>query len=78
MCIRYGAMFSLITWVRNTIIHNDGQVRDQNAVDQFVKRLLARPTAGLSISEGKIIVGRAFCYRAVSVMERFLFYVIES
>jgi hypothetical protein len=65
-------------WVRNAIIHNDGQVRDPKAVDQFVKRLLARPTAGLSITKERIVVRRAFCYRAISVMERFLFYVIES
>lgn len=64
-------------WVRNTIIHNDGQVRDPKALEQFVKRLLARPSAGLSIRKGEIVMRRAFCYRAISVMERFLFYVIE-
>lgn len=64
-------------WVRNNIVHNDGQVGAEKP-EQFVKLLLARPSAGLSLRNGRIVVKKAFCYRAISVMGRFLSHAIES
>ena len=66
------------TWVRNSIIHNDGIVLDERSLEQPVKRLLARKSAGLSLAKGKIRLSRRFCYRATRVMARFFYYAIED
>jgi len=66
------------TWVRNTIIHNDGIVIDERSLEQPVKRLLTRPSAGLSLAKGKIRLGRRFCYRATRVMAKFFYHIIQD
>jgi hypothetical protein len=65
-------------WVRNTIIHNDGQVPDPKSVKQFVKELMKRRSAGLTIRKSRISMNRRFCYRAVSAMGRFLYDNIQN
>jgi hypothetical protein len=66
------------TWVRNTIIHKDGMVLDERSLEQPVKRLLARSSAGLSLAKGKIRLSRRFCYRATRVMAKFFYDVIQD
>jgi hypothetical protein len=65
------------SWVRNTIIHYDGMVPDERSLEQPVKRLLARRSAGLRIVKGKIKLTRRFCYRATRVMGKFFYYIVE-
>jgi len=60
------------SWIRNTIIHNDGKVLDMTSIPQHVLRQ-TKPTAGLKITPGgNVKFGRRFCYSAVRRMARFL------
>ena len=61
------------SWIRNTIIHNDGQVRDRGSIPQYVALQFKQLSPGLTISPtGTIRLGRRFCYRAVRRMAKLL------
>jgi hypothetical protein len=60
-------------WIRNTIIHNNGQAVDRGSIPQYVHRQLKQPSAGLTLSAtGVIRMRRRFCYRAVRQMAQLL------
>lgn len=66
------------SWIRNAIIHNDGQVLERGNIPQYVARQLRQRSAGLSLSpKGTIRLGRRFCFRAVRRMAQFLLDVYE-
>jgi hypothetical protein len=66
------------SWIRNAIIHSDGEVRDGGNTPQYVDRQIRQPAAGLSVNgQGRIVLKRRFCYRAVRHMAQFLLDVYE-
>ena len=66
-------------WVRNRIIHDDGQVWDVKNIPKFIARFLKRRRTGLSItSKGVVRLNRPFCPRAARCMARVLYDVYGS
>ena len=67
------------SWIRNTIIHNDGRVLDKGSIPQYVVRELRHQSAGLSVSpEGTVRLKRRFCYHAVRNMAQFLLDIYDG
>lgn len=66
-------------WIRNLIIHSDGQVTHRKDVPQYVSRQFGHRASGLKLtSQDRIRLNRNFCYRAVSRMAAFLLEIAEK
>jgi hypothetical protein len=60
-------------WIRNLIIHNDGQMANGQEIPQFVSKQFERKVSALRLtSKSTIRLNRGFCYRAVSKMAALL------